>query len=153
MTKVRGLGRPIRRLAGDTGGISAVEFALVAPVIMFCFLAAADLGLSIYQNAQVGNAARAGAQYAAVNGWDSGGISAAATAASKLSITVTPSTYCGCPQTSSIAQQTCGTSCSSGGTAGTYVSVSTKANYTPISPVSWGKSSVNLNATAITRIN
>jgi Flp pilus assembly protein TadG len=136
----------------DQRGVTAVEFALVAPVIAFIFLAAADLGLATWQRTQVAEAARAGSQYAAANGWNSDGINAAATSMSKLSISVTPTTYCGCASSGSITQQSCATACSSGGSAATYVSVATQATYTPLSPFLWGKGTTSFNATSVTRI-
>jgi Flp pilus assembly protein TadG len=142
-----------RRLWRDRGANTVVEFALVAPVLAYVLLAASDLGLATWQKAQVGNAARAGAQYAAAHGWNSPGITGAAQSATNLTVSVTPSTYCGCAGNGAIAQQTCGTSCSGGGTAATYVSVATQKNYTPISPVLWGQDMTTLSATSVARTN
>jgi len=141
------------RICRDQQGVSAVEFALVAPMLVLVLLVAADLGLSLSRNASVANAARTGAEFAAIHGWNSSGITTAATSATNLTVTATPTTYCGCATGNAIAQQTCGTTCSGGGTTGTYVSVATQATYTPISPVLWGKTSVNLSATTVVRTN
>jgi pilus assembly protein CpaE len=54
------LGR--RRLGED--GVSAVEFALVAPVLFFSLLAMVDLGLAIYERMTIDHVLRAGAQAA-----------------------------------------------------------------------------------------
>ena len=137
----------------DQRGSSAVELALVAPVLVYVMLAAADLGLSFMKRAQVYNSARAGAEYASLKGWNSSNISTAAQSATNLAVTVTPTTYCGCATASTVVQQACATSCAGGGTLGTFVSVTTNATYTPISPVHWGQSQTNLSATAVVRIN
>lgn len=51
-------------------GVAAVEFGLVATVLALLLPAATDLALAIWANQQVGNAARAGSEYAAANCWD-----------------------------------------------------------------------------------
>jgi hypothetical protein len=122
-------------------------------MLILALLVAADLGLALSRNASVANAARAGAEFATIHGWDSAGITTAATNATSLTVTATPTTYCGCATGNSIAQQACGSPCSGGGTTGTYVSVATQATYTPISPINWGKTSVNLNASTVVRTN
>jgi len=143
----------IRRLLRDQAGAMAVEFAVLGPILAFLLLMAADLGLALWQKAQVANAARAGVQYAAIHGWNSSAITSAAQSANSLTVAVTPSTYCGCAGTNSIATQSCGSTCASGAAIGTYVSVTTQATYTPISPAGWGSSNTNLSITARTRIN
>src|SRR5438105_9258169 len=61
-----------RRLAAATGGASAVEFALVAAfLILPLTIGVYDFGTALYNWLQVGNAARAGAQYINVNGYSS----------------------------------------------------------------------------------
>lgn len=45
-------------------GISAVEFALVAPILFFSLLATADLGLALHQRMGIDHVLRAGAQSA-----------------------------------------------------------------------------------------
>ena len=142
-----------RRLWRDQQGVSAVEFALVAPMLILAMLVATDLGLSLSRKASVANAARAGAEFATIYGWNSSGITAAATSATNLTVTATPTTYCGCATSNAIAQQACGTTCPGGGTTGTYVSVATQATHTPISPVNWGQPSVNLGAITVVRTN
>src|SRR6266700_1096303 len=62
----------LRRLAAATGGASAVEFALVAAfLILPLTIGVYDFGTALYNWMQVGNAARAGAQYVNVNGYSS----------------------------------------------------------------------------------
>jgi hypothetical protein len=100
----------------------------------------------------VGNAARAGAEYATYNGtYNETNIVAAVTNATSLA-SIQPNTsqdapnpaptqFCGCPDAANGVVATantppnCGsTLCSSGGFDGTYVTVSARAQYTPIFP-------------------
>jgi Flp pilus assembly protein TadG len=151
------LTRHIRR---NQRGTAAVEFALVATVLTALLPAATDLALAIWANQQVGNAARAAAEYAATNApsYNSSNISTAATSAtSRSGVTATPSEYCGCAGASGVATQACGSACAGGPTTGTYVSVTASTSYTPILPVMWGtlltSGSLKLSATSVTRIN
>lgn len=161
---------PKARLPALTGhtwrnqrGIAAVEFALVATVLGLLLPAATDLALAVWANQQVGNAARAGAEYAAINtagnGYNSSAISTAATSAtSRSGVTATSTNYCGTDSASGVTQ-TCilPCSCTSGPTTGTYVSVTASATYTPILPAMWGTilthGSLKLSATSVTRLN
>src|SRR6266567_4620542 len=62
----------LSRLAADTGGASAIEFALVATFLLLPLtLGLYDFGTALWNWMQVGNAARAGAQYINVNGYSS----------------------------------------------------------------------------------
>ena len=71
------LGGRSARFLRDRNGLGAVEFAVLAPVLILMFVALADLGLGIYQNMQVDSAAQYGAQYALVNGYNSDAITSA----------------------------------------------------------------------------
>jgi Flp pilus assembly protein TadG len=60
------------RLAVATGGASAIEFALVATFLVLPrTLGLYDFGTAVHHWMEVGNAARAGAQYVNVNGYSS----------------------------------------------------------------------------------
>src|SRR6266849_8755216 len=60
------------RLATATGGASSIEFALVATfLLLHLTLGLYDFGTALWSWMQVGNAARAGAQYINVNGYSS----------------------------------------------------------------------------------
>jgi Flp pilus assembly protein TadG len=144
-------------------GTAAVEFALVSTLLIFLFTAATDIALAIWAGQQVGNAARAGSEYAAINtaanGYNSSAISTAATSATTRSgVTATSSNYCGNASASGVTQ-TCilPCSCTVGGTTGTYVSVTASSSYAPILPALWGtiltNNALNLSATSVTRIN
>lgn len=146
-------------------GVAAVEFGLVATILALLLPAATDLALAIWANQQVGNAARAGTEYAAintaVNGYNSSAISAAATSGTataatsqRSAITATSSEFCGNASASGVTQ-TCvlPCACASGPTTGAYVSVTTNTTYTPILPAIWGHNTLSLSATSVTRIN
>jgi len=84
---------------------------------------------------QVQSAAEAGAGYAFLHGYDSSAISSAVTNASRisgLSASPAPTQFCGCPGASGVTSVTCGSTCSTGNTAGTYVSASATAVYQTI---------------------
>lgn len=62
----------LRRLVAAAGGASAIEFALVAAfMILPLTVGIYDFGTALYRWMEVGNAARAGAQYVNVNGYSS----------------------------------------------------------------------------------
>jgi Flp pilus assembly protein TadG len=150
-------GRRFSRLLVDDKGTAAIEFGLVGTTLTLLMLGLMDFGMGFWEQIQVGNAARAGAQYAIFNGWNQSGISTAVTSATSLasiSASPAPSQSCGCPSASSgITSATCGTSCTGGGAAGTYVTVNAQASYTPIFPISGFSSVVTLTATATVRID
>lgn len=150
------LSSKIASLLEDCRAVSAVEFALTAPLLIGMLIPLIDLGLGIAKNTQLRNAAQAGAQYALVNGWDSTAIQAAATSATKLSpieVLPAPSQSCGCPTGTTVSPVACGSVCSDGANAGTYVTVNARSSYTPVIPYPMLGSSVTLVATSIVRIN
>jgi Flp pilus assembly protein TadG len=129
-------------------GTSAVEFALVTPILALTLVSLADLSLGIYRKMEVQNAAQAGATYAMVNGFNANSISSAVTQATTFSVTASPqpTQFCGCASMSGISTVTCGSTCSGGSSAGTYVSVSAQATYNtllsyPGIPNNWSFSS------------
>jgi Flp pilus assembly protein TadG len=93
--------RLARRVAAASGGNAAVEFGLIAPVLLGLLVPIADYGLYIYDSMQLHLAAQAGMEYAAHNGYDPTGITnATINAATPLNLTannVTVSQFCGCP--------------------------------------------------------
>jgi Flp pilus assembly protein TadG len=90
-----------RRLAATRRGNAAVEFGLIAPILIGLLVPIADYGLYIYDNMQLHLAAQAGMEYAAHNGYDPTGITnATISAATPLNLTandVAVSQFCGCP--------------------------------------------------------
>ncbi len=101
----------MHRGAASKDGNAAVEFAIIAPVLIGLLVPVADFGLYIYDQMQLNLAAQAGMEYAARNGWVPAGIQQAAINASpSLNLTaqnVTSSEFCGCPSGTTIAAQNC----------------------------------------------
>lgn len=60
----RGARAALARLLRCTAGVSATEFALLAPVLVLGAFATADAGMAIYEKMMIGQALRAGAQSA-----------------------------------------------------------------------------------------
>jgi Flp pilus assembly protein TadG len=150
-------GRGSPRLFVEEKGTAAVEFGLVGTMLSLLLLGLIDFGMGYWEQIQVGNAARAGGQYAIFNGWNSAGITTAVTSATSLaSISATPAPVqsCGCPSASTgITAATCGSTCTSGGNAGTYVTVNAQASYSSIFPISGITNPLTLTAKTIVRIN
>ena len=150
-----------RRLAAATGGASAIEFALVAAVLILPLtLGIYDFGTALYRWMEVGNAARAGAQYINVNGYSSNyktagntcsapntSFTCAVQGSTSLGTNVKVSVggaYCGCQSGTSYYSQSfsppcnaCGTTytsncCPAGQTPVTLAQVSATYNYKPI---------------------
>ena len=59
--------RHLRRLAGDRGGVTAVEFALIAPVLFGLVIGVIELGRAAYTQGVVSFAAEEATRYAMVN--------------------------------------------------------------------------------------
>ena len=149
----------LRRLAAATGGASAVEFSLVAAfLILPLVLGVYDFGTALYRWMEVGNAARAGAQFVNVNGYSSNyntstlscsannftcAVQSATSLGSNVTVSVA-SAYCGCQsgstynaKTFSPPCNTCNASytancCPAGQTPVTMAQVNASYNYAPI---------------------
>jgi Flp pilus assembly protein TadG len=146
---------PLRQFRADRRGTAALEFALVVPVLISAFIGIVDVGMALYDQLQLVNAAEAGARYAAVNGWNSGKIQTAVTGATSLSAIAAspaPSQSCGCPNGSGVAVANCGSTCSTGTMAGTYITVNAQYAYTPIIPYPGFGQSLTLTAQSMVRI-
>lgn len=125
----------LKGFARAEGGVAAIEFAILGAVLCLIVVAVGDLGMGFYSYMQVQNSAQAGAQYAAVNGFDATAISSAVTNATSVSgITASPAPqqFCGCVSGTTVATATCGTVCADGMTAGTYVSASAVRDYSTL---------------------
>jgi Flp pilus assembly protein TadG len=146
-----------KRLFFDDEGTAGIEFGLIGTILSLLLLGVVDFGMGYWDQIKVGNAARAGAEYAIVNGWNQSGIGTAVTSATGLtSIAASPApaqSY-GCPSaTAGITTASAGSNCAGGGTAGTYVTVSARATYSPIFPFSGFANNMTLTATTVVRIN
>ncbi len=117
------------------GGTAAIEFAIVAPVLVLIMAAAIELGLAVRDANRAQQAAAAGADYASGHGWDPAGISAAVTSGSNapgLTASPAPALFCGCPQASGVASATCGGLCPDGTSVRQYVRVSASVTRTSV---------------------
>jgi Flp pilus assembly protein TadG len=148
-----GFGGSATQSLRDSGGVGALEFAVTAPLLIFMFVAMADLGLGIYCNMQLDSAAQYGAQYALANGYNTGAINSAVTNSSSLTpLTVAPTSFCGCPGTNGVvSQNVCGL-CSDGSTAGTFARVSVTHTYTTLIPYPGLPSSFTLSSQSTVRL-
>jgi Flp pilus assembly protein TadG len=132
-------GRRARFLA-DVAGVSTIEFAVIASTLATLAIGMLDFGIGLWQQMEVGNAARAGAEYASKYGFNTSAIQSAVTSATSLatiSASPAPAEQCGCPDASSgvtlSGSPPCNTTtCSNGATASTYISVSAQASYTDL---------------------
>jgi hypothetical protein len=107
---------------------------------------------------QVGNAARAGAEYVVLNGYSSANIKAAVTSATGLSsIAATPdptSPSWGCPNAvTGIVSANQTDTCPDGSSPGSYVTVYAQASYRTIFPWPGIPNPVTLTARATVRVN
>jgi Flp pilus assembly protein TadG len=71
MTGVRRLGAAVRRLSRDTGGVAAIEFALVIPIFLLVIYDFMELGRALFIHNSLGNAVFEAARYAIVHGSES----------------------------------------------------------------------------------
>jgi Flp pilus assembly protein TadG len=144
-----------KRFAKAEGGVAAIEFAVLGAVLCLTVVAVGDLGLGFYSDMQVQNSAQAGAQYAAVHGFNSTSISNAvtnATSVTGITASPAPAQFCGCVTGTTMATATCGTTCANGMTAGTYVSVSAARTYSTLLSYPGFPASYSQAATSTVRI-
>ncbi|HWX50017.1 MAG TPA: TadE/TadG family type IV pilus assembly protein [Roseomonas sp.] len=125
----------LARLRACRRGVSALEFALIAPALALMALGGFDLGNAVLQSLRLEAAARAGAQYAFTRPTDSAGITASirANLPGWTDITVPdPVVACRCEDGSTV-------SCT-GGSCGTaapamYVSIEVSSPFAPSTPL------------------
>lgn len=121
------------RLLRDARGVSAVEFALMAPIVLAVVAELANFSVRIVMTREVNSAAEAGAHYASKSGYDAGAISNVIngyTSTLPISASPSPQLVCGCPGSgASLSTVTCGSTCSDGSSAGQYVVASATMNF------------------------
>ena len=138
----------------EDAGLSAIEFALVAPFLCTFLLGVVDLGFGFQAQMAVTQAAQAGTYYAMLNGYNTSGIQNVVANASGLSGITSPtsSSTCGCPSGTAVTASSCTSNCASGQAAGTYASVTAQYSYTPILTYPGLPSPMTLTATSMLRI-
>ena len=155
---VPGKRRVWRRILDCTSGAAAIEFAVIGGVFSAMMVVSGDLGLAYYAKMQVQTSAQVGAQYAAVHGgsaYNATAISNAvinATSTTGITATPAPVQFCGCPSGTTLSTATCGTVCTDGTGAGTYVRVSAARTHTVVVPYPWLPASYAQTATSTVRI-
>lgn len=128
-------------------GNSAIELALIMPLLTVIFLAIAQYGTALYDLASLDGAARAAMAYAIKNSSDIAGITTVAQSAGgdfTNNATVNTSQYCQCSDGSSVS---CSGYCYEDAVR-KYMQISITANYTPplnLSSSSEGVSILNIN--------
>ncbi|HEX2134506.1 MAG TPA: TadE family protein [Microvirga sp.] len=110
------------RSARDQDGVSAVEFALVAPILAFSLVAAIDVGLAEYERMAIDHALRAAAQSAMADQGPDAVLRALQTTASKNftlsdgttsnpdALKVSVKRFCACPEATG-TEVSCSTVC------------------------------------------
>lgn len=132
---MRAMATRIRRFRRDTRGATAVEFALILPVLIVALAGLIDYGLLVYNNNEMENAARSGAQYAMLGDTqaaDDAAITAAAYDALRdtSGVTTTISRSCQCPDGTAVACS--GTLCTDDIVPGAYIKVHLHRDYVPL---------------------
>jgi Flp pilus assembly protein TadG len=142
-----------RKLRHDIAGVTAIEFAMIAPIMALMFVGIADLGIGIFTDMEVQNAAQYGTEYALLKGYDSAAIVTAVTGSTSLThATVSPSQFCGCPSGTGIASSSCDSTCADGTKAGTFAQVSVSDTYTTLIPYPGLPASFRLSAQSTARL-
>jgi hypothetical protein len=153
------LSRGIRSLATCRDGSGIVEMAVCLPFIVGLIIPLTDLGMGAYTQMQLINATQAGAEYAAASGFNStANVKAAinsATALSTITFPVDPYQSCACVTGTtvgpSLGTPPCAQGCGSG-TVGTFITVQTAVQYTPLFNYPLISSPLTLTSAAIIRI-
>lgn len=121
--------------AGDRAGVAAIEFAVMAPLLLVVIASVVELGLATRDTLRVQSAAAAGAQYAMLNGYNAAGISAAVvsgTGAVGLSASPAPTLFCGCPTATGIGATACTATCDDGVKLRQYIRISASIQRTTV---------------------
>ena len=138
-------------------GASLVELAAIVTFLLLLTLGVIDFGRGYYLGIEVANAANAGAQYGLQNPGDGSLITDMAQAAKNDAADVTswaggyPQAVTGCMCSDGSQQSVnCGTTpnCTAGTQEVSYVTVQTRATYTPMFPWPGVPASITLNGSA-----
>lgn len=144
----------LRSFPRDARGAIAIEFAIIAPVLLMMLVVVADFGLGFYRRMETQTAAQRGAMYATTKAGFSQTAVANVITSSRGSITANPAPrqFCGCPTTAGVTESTCGSACAAGGTTGSYVQASAQSTYTPILRYPGLPSSLTFSASQVVRV-
>jgi Flp pilus assembly protein TadG len=140
-------------LRSESRGVAALELAIAAPVLAFLLIAAVDFSIGQYTKFQLRSAAQAGAEYAAVSGYDASAISSAATSSTSLAnISVSSSKTCGCVSSNTVVTNSCSSPCANGATLGTYATVTATKSFSTLLSYPMIPATYDLTATSKVRI-
>ena len=142
-----------KRLRREQAGATAVEFAVIAPILIAMMIGIVDYGLGLYTDTQLANAAQAAVDYAMQKGYDAAAMTTVAQSSTRLTgITAAPSQYCGCPSATGVTSTSCDSSCSDGLTAGTYAKVVATKEYGTLLSYPGIPANIHLSETATARV-
>ncbi|HUF57609.1 MAG TPA: TadE/TadG family type IV pilus assembly protein [Thermohalobaculum sp.] len=114
----------LRRFVRDEHGVSAIEFALLAPFLFFAAAATLDLGLALYERMTMDRLLRGGAQ-AAMSDPGAAAVRTVVEASAEddfapgVEFTLTVERYCACPADTGVAV-VCTNPCADGGAPGIF---------------------------------
>jgi Flp pilus assembly protein TadG len=142
------------QLLASRDGSAAVEFALLAPMLILILVGLADVSQLISQTMQVRAAAQAGADWAQRHGWDQTRVQAAVTTATTLksvAATPAPTRMRACVSGGQITETTAA-NCAPGVAAGEFVNVAATAPFKGLLPWPGIVLPKTLSATALVRV-
>jgi Flp pilus assembly protein TadG len=150
---IDGLRRRARDLGHDGRGATAVEFALILPILLLLAAGVIDIGRLISLDMQVKAAAQAGVDSAQRRGWSAPSVTAAVTGAGALPVTADPAPRLAtaCLGAGAI-QETASASCAGGGKPGSYAIVDAQAPFRPLMPWPGVPTPTVLKAEAMVRL-
>ena len=151
----RGIPTKIRFFSSDERGTSAVELALLLPVIILIAMGVADYSRVLTTSITLASAAKTGAQFGAQNTAKSGDTAAMNTAARQDgaeagTITATSARTCRC-ETGTVVNCITG-SCGAYGAPGVYVAVTATRAVTMLFKYPGMRSTINVSRTATLRV-
>ncbi|MBV0893421.1 pilus assembly protein [Paracoccus sp. Z118] len=112
-------------------GASAIEFALLAPFLIFALLGTVDVGRALTEQMALGSILRTGAQ-SAIAGGDVGAVDRVLRAAKDdASVLVAVRPLCACPENSQ-AEVDCSTTCAGPGPTAIYYSLAAQKEFSGI---------------------
>jgi Flp pilus assembly protein TadG len=119
--------RVLDRLLGETGGAAAVEFAIVAPLLLFGLIAMIDTGVMATTRMEMDRNVRAGAQAAMSLNNDPTAIETIvlASAGDPADMAVSATMVCACDDTAA----SCTTPCGSGEAPSVYFDIAAERPY------------------------
>lgn len=123
--------RRLKAFGPSQSGIAAVEFALIAPIMMVLLLGLLDYGIAAYHSMELESAARSGAQYAMLDSSDTTLIVTTVTNSTLLDttkLTVSVTEFCECSDGSSVV---CGSTCTVDSVR-KYMQIDTNYAHTPL---------------------